>query len=172
MKKKIKRALSNKEYIYSIACFLLIIDQLVKVLIKSRMSIMDEVVVIPKFFSIYYIENSGAAFSLFSGSTWMLIIMSILILGFLHYYVVTEEKMTKWRIFSLGIIIGGVVGNLVDRLLYGGVVDYLSFEFFGYSFPVFNIADIGITLGFIILAIGILRRDGNEFRDSSTRRNR
>ena len=75
-------------------------------------------------------------------------------------------------IFSLGIIIGGVIGNLVDRLLYGGVVDYLSFEFFGYSFPVFNIADIGITLGFIILAIGILRRDGNEFRDSSTRRNR
>ena len=55
----------------------------------------------------------------------------------------------------------------VDRILYGAVVDYLSFNFFGYGFPVFNIADIGITLGFIILAIGILRRDSNEFLETS-----
>ena len=77
--------------------------------------------------------------------------------------------MTKWRIFSLGIVIGGIVGNLVDRILYGAVVDYLSFDIFGYGFPVFNIADIGITIGFIILAINILRRDGNEFRDTSNK---
>ena len=80
--------------------------------------------------------------------------------------------MTTWRIFGLGIVIGGIVGNLVDRLLYGAVVDFLSFDFFGYEFPVFNIADIGITVGFVILAIGILRRDGNEFLDRSKRRDR
>ena len=86
---------------------------------------------------------------------------------FLHYYVLTEEKMTKWRIFSLGIIIGGILGNLIDRILYGAVVDYLSFDLFGYGFPVFNIADVGITIGFVLLAINILRRDSNEFLETS-----
>ena len=64
----------------------------------------------------------------------------------------------------------GIIGNLIDRILYGAVVDYLAFSFFGYSFPVFNIADIGITVGFLILVIDIFRSDYNEFRDRSNRK--
>ena len=67
-------------------------------------------------------------------------------------------------------VIGGIVGNLVDRILYGAVIDYLSFDFFGYSFPIFNIADIGITIGFLILVIDIFRGDDNEFRNRSNRK--
>lgn len=167
--KKEKTLIKNREYVYSVACVLLIIDQLLKLLVRSRVPLLEEIEVIPGFFSIYHVENSGAAFSLFSGATIVLIILSVLVLAFLHYFVLTDEKMTKWRIFSLGIVIGGIVGNLVDRILYGAVVDYLSFDIFGYGFPVFNIADIGITIGFIILAINILRRDGNEFRDTSNK---
>ena len=167
-----KTLIKNREYVYSVACVLLIIDQLLKLLVRSKVELLDEIEVIPNFFSIYHIENTGGAFSLFSGATIVLIILSVLILAFLHYFVLTDEVMTKWRIFGLGIVIGGIVGNLVDRLLYGAVVDFLSFDFFGYEFPVFNIADIGITVGFVILAIGILRRDGNEFLDRSKRRDR
>lgn len=165
--KKEKIIFKNREYVYSIACFLLMIDQLVKLLVRSKVPLLDEVEVLPGFFSIYHIKNSGAAFSLFSGSTLVLIILSILVLFFLHYYVLTEEHMTKWRIFGFGIVIGGIIGNLVDRILYGAVIDYLSFHFFGYDFPIFNIADIGITFGFLIIAIGILRRDSNAFRSQS-----
>lgn len=170
MKRRTKREkmlLKNREYVYSVACVWLIIDQLVKLIVRSKVSLLEEISVIPGFFSIFYIENKGAAFSFFSGATIVLIVLSILVLAFLHYYVLTEEKMTKWRVFGLGIVIGGVVGNLIDRIMYGAVIDYLSFDIFGYEFPVFNIADIGITVGFVILAINILRRDGNEFRDKS-----
>lgn len=167
MSKKKKKKFQNRTYVYMVALVLLLLDQFIKVIVKLKAPLLKEVVVIPNFFSIYHIKNTGAAFSLFSGATIVLIIFSVLVLAFLHYYVLTEEKMTKWRIFGLGIVIGGIVGNLVDRILYGAVIDYLSFYLFGYGFPVFNIADIGITMGFLILAINILRRDGNELRDAS-----
>lgn len=167
-----KRLIKNREYVYSVACVLLIVDQLLKLLVRSKVELLDDIEVIPGFFSIYHIENTGGAFSLFSGATIILIVLSILVLAFLHYFVLTDEVMTKWRIFGLGIVIGGIVGNLIDRLLYGAVVDFLSFDLFGYGFPVFNIADIGITVGFVIIAIGILRRDGNEFLDRSKKRDR
>lgn len=175
MKKKTKKdelKMTNRDWVYSVACILLIIDQGLKLLIRSKVALLEEIEIIPSFFSIYHIENKGAAFSIFSGATIVLIILSILVLAFLHYYVLTEEKMTKWRIFALGIIIGGILGNLIDRILYGAVVDYLSFDIFGYGFPIFNIADIGITIGFVLLAINILRRDSNEFKDTSTKRTR
>ena len=170
--KKNKMLLKNREQVYSVACVLLMFDQLIKLLVRSRMSLMEEIEVIPNFFSIYYIENSGGAFSLFSGATIVLIVLSVLVLAFIHYYVVTDEKMTKWRIFGLGIVIGGIVGNLVDRILYGAVIDYLSFDLFGYGFPVFNLADIGITVGFLILVVNILRRDSSEFLDKGGNRKR
>lgn len=171
-RKKNKMLLKNREQVYSVACVLLMFDQLIKLLVRSRMSLMEEIEVIPNFFSIYYIENSGGAFSLFSGATIVLIVLSVLVLAFIHYYVVTDEKMTKWRTFGLGIVIGGIVGNLIDRILYGVVIDYLSFDFFGYGFPVFNLADIGITVGFLILVVNILRRDSNEFLDKGGNRKR
>lgn len=168
--KKTGRLLKNREAVYSVACVLLMIDQLVKLFVRSKISLMDKITVIPNFFSLYHIENTGAAFSLFSGATIILIVLSVLVLAFLHFYVLSDEVMTKWKKFGLGIVIGGIIGNLIDRILYGAVVDYLAFSFFGYSFPVFNIADIGITVGFLILVIDIFRSDYNEFRDRSNRK--
>lgn len=162
--------IKNREKVYSVACILLIVDQLVKLLIRSKMSLMDEIVIIPHFFSLYYVENTGAAFSLFSGATVVLVVLGIGVLAFLHLCVLSDEVMHKWKKIGLGMVIGGIVGNLVDRILYGAVIDYLSFDFFGYSFPIFNIADIGITIGFLILVIDIFRGDDNEFRNRSNRK--
>ena len=162
--------IKNREKVYSVACILLIVDQLVKLLIRSKMSLMDEIVIIPHFFSLYYVENTGAAFILFSGATVVLVVLGIGVLAIFHLFVLSDEVMHKWKKIGLGMVIGGIVGNLVDRILYGAVIDYLSFDFFGYSFPIFNIADIGITIGFLILVIDIFRGDDNEFRNRSNRK--
>lgn len=172
MRRKIKRGpllLKNREIIYSVACVLLMIDQVVKLLVRSNISLMDEIIVIPNFFSLYYIENTGAAFSIFSGAVVILIVFSLLVLAFLHFYMISDNTMSYLRKVGLGVIIGGIIGNLVDRILYGAVIDYLSFQFFGYHFPVFNIADIGITVGFLILVIDVFRSDVHEFRNRSNR---
>ena len=153
--KKNKMLLKNREQVYSVACVLLMFDQLIKLLVRSRMSLMEEIEVIPNFFSIYYIENSGGAFSLFSGATIVLIVLSMLVLAFIHYYVVTDEKMTKWRTFGLGIVIGGIVGNLIDRIVLGYVRDFIDFIIFGYNFPIFNVADMAITIGMALVILEI-----------------
>ena len=89
--------IKNREKVYSVACILLIVDQLVKLLIRSKMSLMDEIVIIPHFFSLYYVENTGAAFSFFSGATVVLVVLGIGVLAFLHLFVLSDEVMHKWK---------------------------------------------------------------------------
>ena len=155
--------MKNKEKVYGISAILLIIDQLVKLIIKSKMDLLQEIKVIPNFFSIYYTENTGAAFSILDGKVYVFVIVAFILLFILDKYL-KEENLTKLSIISLGMIIGGIVGNLIDRLLYHSVIDYLSFNIFGYSFPVFNIADIGITVGVVLYIIENVWRSINEIR--------
>ena len=79
----------------------------------------------------------------------------------LDRYIKKEINFSKLKILSIGFIIGGIIGNLVDRIFYGSVIDYLSFNLFGYSAPIFNVADIGITVGSIILVISLLLEKGS-----------
>ena len=74
----------------------------------------------------------------------------------LKNYIKKLQRVTNLTIISLGILIGGIIGNLFDRVLRHAVIDYLSFNFFGYSFPVFNLADIGITIGACLLIIDLI----------------
>jgi len=145
--------MKNKEKVYSIAAIVLMLDQLMKVLIKSKMFLHQEIKVIPNFFSLYYIENQGAAFSILQRQSFLLILISILCLVMIDRYISKEKDFSKLSICSLGIILGGIVGNLVDRILYQKVIDYISLTVGSYSFPVFNIADIGITIGILMLFI-------------------
>lgn len=155
--------MKNKEKVYGISAILLIIDQLVKLIIKSKMDLLQEIKVIPNFFSIYYTENTGAAFSILDGKIYVFVIVAFILLFILDKYL-KEENLTKLSIISLGIIIGGIIGNLIDRLLYHSVIDYLSFNIFGYSFPVFNIADIAITVGVFLYITESIWRSINEIR--------
>ncbi|MBR2246691.1 MAG: signal peptidase II [Bacilli bacterium] len=163
--------MKNKEKVYSVAAILLIIDQFVKLLIKTKMKVLTEIKIIPNFFSIYYVKNKGAAFSILNGKTYIFIIVAILLLFLIDRYL-KEEKFTKLSIISLGMIIGGIVGNLIDRLLYHSVIDYLSFNIFGYNFPVFNIADIGITVGCLLYIIELIRRSINESKSRSRKKDK
>lgn len=154
LKNKINMKITrNKERIYSIACIFLIIDQLIKILIKTKMNLLQEITIIPNFFSIYYIENEGAAFSILQNKTIFLIVISIICIMLIDKYLSKAKDLTKLTRISFGILLGGMIGNLIDRLLYGTVTDYLAFNFFSYSFPVFNFADIGITIGVLLIIV-------------------
>ena len=151
--------MKNKRLIYTIGMFFMLLDQIIKLIVTKNMTISQEIKIIPNFFSIYYIENTGAAFSILGNKTILLIIVSILCLIFLKNYVKTLKEITTLKIISLGIMLGGILGNLFDRLVYKVVIDYLSFDIFGYSFPVFNLADIGITVGAFLLIISLFKEE-------------
>ncbi len=144
---------NNKSKIYIISLILLMIDQLIKLLIKSNFKLHEELEIIPNFFSLHYLQNDGAAFSILQNKTYLLVIVAIVCIGLMIYYIQKEKNLTKLSSISLGLILGGIIGNLLDRIFYKKVIDYLSFTIFTYCFPVFNIADIGITVGALLLII-------------------
>ena len=149
----------NKNKVYLTSVIVLLIDQIVKLLIKTNMSLNEEISIIPNFFSIQYLKNTGAAFSILENQTILLAITSIICISVIIYYLKKEKNLTTTMYLSFGLVLGGILGNLIDRIVYQGVIDFLSFQIFNYNFPVFNIADIGITIGVLLLIIIYISRD-------------
>ena len=154
-----KKMQKNKNKVYLTSVIVLLIDQIVKLLIKTNMNLNEEISIIPNFFSIQYLKNTGAAFSILENQTILLAITSIICISVIIYYLKKEENLTTAMYLSFGLVLGGILGNLIDRIVYQGVIDFLSFQIFNYNFPVFNIADIGITIGVLLLIIIYISRD-------------
>ena len=153
-----------------IALFILIIDQIVKISVDSFLRISELVTVIPNFFYFTKVYNDGAAWSIFDGSVAFLIIVAIVALIFLLSYQKLFQKKFR-NVMAFALIYGGLLGNLVDRVVYGYVIDYIKILLGSYNFPIFNLADVAIVSGFILLIYAVLRgEDKNE--DSSKRRNK
>ena len=144
--------MNKREQVYKITAILLMIDQFIKLLINSKMHLYQEIVIIKNFFSLFYVKNTGAAFSIFEDGVVYLSILSVIFILVLDRYIKKEiEGFNKYDIVSFGMILGGIFGNLIDRIIHHGVIDYLSFSFYEYQFPVFNFADMCIVLGVMIL---------------------
>lgn len=152
--------MNKKEDIYKITCIVLLLDQFIKYLVNKFMEVNTSIKVIPNFFSIFYVRNTGAAFSILEDNTILLILISVIFIVILDRYIRTKKSFNKLTCFSLGIIMGGIFGNLLDRIIYHSVIDYLSFNVLKYSFPIFNLADIGITIGTVLLIIDVLKEEG------------
>ena len=150
-----------------IAIFILLIDQIVKISIDSFLRISELITVIPNFFYITKVYNDGAAWSIFDGSVDFLIIVSFVAFIILISYQKLFQKNFR-NIVAFALIYGGLFGNLVDRIIYGYVIDYLKILFKDFSFPVFNLADMAIVSGFILLIIAVLR--GEDKNESSSRK--
>lgn len=112
--------------------------------------------IIPDFFSLTYTENYGAAFGIGQGKGHLFILVGILVSVFLLVLLLHTNPKKKLPFFVIPAIIAGAVGNCLDRAINGFVVDFLDFTIMGYSFPVFNFADICICVGAIILTVAIL----------------
>ncbi len=141
----------------SIFIFILALDLLTKnFIIKLIPNEGDAIKVIPGFINFVYVKNTGAAWGVLSGRPIFLILISIIILGlYLAFYIIRNKKhkCETSLVFSIsvGLIAGGCLGNLVDRIVFGYVRDFINFEFI--SFPVFNFADISLTFGIILMII-------------------
>lgn len=140
-----------KNFIIGIA--IIIIDQLSKIIVRNDLAYRSGVNVIDGLLSFVYVENYGAAFSSFSGFRYALIILPILILVACGYAYVKYRKEHDLLNFAIILVIAGGIGNLIDRVVYGFVTDMISFSFFP---PVFNVADIAVTLGCFLLFVYIL----------------
>lgn len=136
--------------IISIICFIL--DFTSKIFITTSFELNESVNIIDNFFSITYIRNTGAAFGILSGNTPLLILITFLIL-FLFIYYARTKTFSKIEEISYGLIIGGALGNLFDRIINNYVIDFFSFNIFGYEAPIFNIADIFVVIGVFLLII-------------------
>lgn len=142
--------MKKRVYIYSIIG--LIIDIASKLFMVSKLPLGKSKIIIDKFFKLTMVHNTGGAWGIFSGNTIILLIISIIFLGFFIYFI-EKSKTNKIEELSYGIIISGIAGNMIDRLLRGYVVDFFDFNILGYDYPVFNFADIFIVVGVILLII-------------------
>lgn len=145
----------------------LLLDQIIKILISTIFEVNSGFVVIPKFFDILYVRNYGAAFNILDGNVFLLIGISLLSLFLLYYFFIRNKEIKKLESIIYGLLIGGIIGNLIDRVFLGYVVDYLAFNIFGYNFPVFNLADTCIVISTFLL-IFILGSDKNENKSSKS----
>lgn len=140
----------------------LLLDQVVKFVVITNMDLFESINIIDNFFNITYVRNNGAAWSILSGNTLLLIFISLIALVLIYYYFIKDKKLTELEGISYSLLIGGTIGNLIDRIFHGYVIDYLDFKIFGYNFPVFNFADICIVIGIILICIALI---GGELND-------
>lgn len=147
--------------ILPISLLLIVIDQIVKILVINKMALQQSIIVINNFFNITYVRNTGAAWSILSGNVLLLIMISVLALVTIYYYLIKDKDLNKIDIVSYSMLIGGIIGNLIDRIVHGYVIDYLDFKIFNYNFPIFNLADTFIVIGVILLLLKELRKENN-----------
>ena len=131
----------------------LVIDQISKILIIKLLEPNEVITIINNFFYIIYTNSTGAAFSILLGKRIFLIVVAILIIGILLYYIKKNKVDGKLNIIAFSLIIGGSLGNLIDRIVRGYVVDFISIKLGSYNFPIFNVADTLIVVGVFLLLI-------------------
>ena len=143
-----------------ITMLLVVIDQISKELINIYLRLNESIKIINNFFYITNAHNEGAAWSILSGNTLILIIITFIAIYLIHKYTKEYKGIFKY------ILYGGIIGNLIDRIFYGYVRDFIDFRIFNYNYPVFNISDICIFIGIFILIIKIVKDE----KDGSTSR--
>ncbi len=143
-----------------ISIILLLIDQISKVLIVKLIDINSSIELIKNFFYLTYTHNTGAAFSILTGKRIFLILVALVILIVIFNYIKKNKIESKAEKIAFSLIIGGSIGNLLDRIVRGYVIDFLDFKIFGYNFPIFNVADTFIVIGvFLLLIITLARKE-------------
>lgn len=147
-----------------IAPAVLILDQFTKLYISSRFSLYQSVTILENFFHITYIRNPGAAFGIFAGSTaafripFFLTLSCVAVVAMFFFYRTVTENLLR---IALSLILGGAVGNMLDRARFGEVIDFIDVHWYNNHWPAFNVADSAITIGvgFFILDMFLKEKD-------------
>lgn len=133
---------------FVLAIFLVILDQVVKFWVVERIGLYETVEFLPPFMELTYVQNTGAAFSMLSGHTWALAVVSLVMSVALVIMIWKKVFSLPFGLFSLTLVLAGAVGNMIDRVFRGFVVDMFDFMFV--RFAVFNVADVCVVIGGIL----------------------
>ena len=152
-----------KRKILIFSSILFIFDFIIKLIIKSKIILNKSITIIPNFFRLTYVENSGAAFSILRGKQLFLIILSIIVIDFIIYYIY-KDKLNKYKVVYYSLLLGGIFGNLIDRIIYNKVIDYLDFNIFNFNAPIFNLADTFIFFGVVLILLEGVKNGNRSIR--------
>jgi len=157
--------MKRKYWVLLIVCFLILfVDQWTKHAIQQRLVLYQKVEVIHGFFNLVHVRNTGGAFGIFGGErgglgSLLFVVVSLVAIGSILFLFIRLREDEKRLSLSLSLVLSGAIGNLIDRLRYGEVVDFLDFYLFSFHWPAFNIADSAICLGIGLMALELLIRD-------------
>ena len=135
--------------IFSTALIIVFLDQLAKFLIRKNLQLNESLPVIKNIFHLTYLKNTGSAFSLFQGYNPVFIFFSVIVMIAIFCFIKKVKENEKIMQFAVGLLLGGTSGNLIDRVIYGRVTDFIDFRIW----PVFNVADSAVTVSVIIFII-------------------
>lgn len=135
---------------------ILLSDIIVKYMVNKLLIVNESIIVIKNFLNITYVKNTGAAWSILSKSTFLIIIISGLIILGIILYIWKNKPSKKLEKIAYSLILGGALGNFINRICCGYVIDFFDINIFGWNYPIFNLADVFIVIGVIILVIIIL----------------
>ena len=148
----------------------LILDQITKIIIESMINLNNSITIIKKVLYLSPCHNYGVAWSMLNNQRWIIIIISLIALYVLFKFSKSFKNNTRNNI-AFGLIIGGLAGNLIDRIILGYVRDFIDIIIIKYDYPVFNIADTAIVIGVILLVYAIFKgEDQDENRSNGSRR--
>jgi signal peptidase II len=133
---------------------ILAIDQYTKYLAATTLINYDTIPLIKNVFHLTFVKNRGAAFGILQNQKWFFIIVTIVIMAGIVYYIIKNKPKSKLLMISLSMILGGAVGNLIDRIRYSYVIDFFDFNLI--NWPVFNVADSFVVVGTILLSYYLL----------------
>ena len=150
-----------KYFLFSLIVIVgVIIDQVSKYIVVNNIDVSQKINIIDNLFYITHVYNDGGAWSILSGQRYIFILTAVIALVLITYSVI-KSKSKYYDLFS-AIFLAGLIGNLIDRILIGKVIDFIGFIIFGYYFPIFNFADIFLVIGVILLAMIVFKEQKDE----------
>ena len=140
-----------------------LIDIISKHIITNYIELNEVIILIKNFLYITYVRNTGVAFSMLVNNKYLVLIVSLVIIIGIVYYVYKNRPVKKLEKVGYSLILGGAIGNFIDRVVHGYVIDFIDVKIFKYDYPIFNLADTFIVIGVFLLIICVWRcKDGNK----------
>lgn len=150
------------------AGLLLLVDQITKVLVDNNFALGESILIVKNFFSLTYVTNKGAAWGILSGYGWLLLAIAFLVMFAIIFFMRYLAEGFNERYVALMMIISGIIGNSIDRIWRGEVIDFFDLHIAGYHWPpVFNVADSAICVGVFVFFVSNLLRSWNDKKETA-----